>query len=189
MAVHRGLWLALQRSKHLASTAEPLGIADVKHLHDLIFGDAAPTIAGRYRNIDIAPFRGIDDLPPAWQRVPEEMLELDRELERRQAAGITDPKAGVELATWTHMELVRIHPFHNGNGRVARLALNVLLMRHVTGTSHLVEFPYDLRDRYINAVQAARLGDFDAFHELVAELLDHLVARVRSKKTGSRHII
>ena len=34
------------------------------------------------------------------------------------------------LCAWTHAEWVRIHPFGNGNGRVARLWVNWLAMRY-----------------------------------------------------------
>ncbi|MBI3271037.1 MAG: Fic family protein [Planctomycetes bacterium] len=35
----------------------------------------------------------------------------------------------VELAAWSHGEWVRIHPFANGNGRIARLLANFVLAR------------------------------------------------------------
>ena len=33
-----------------------------------------------------------------------------------------------ELAAWTHVEFVKIHPFRCGNGQIARLLLNYQLM-------------------------------------------------------------
>ncbi|KAL3110411.1 hypothetical protein niasHT_018241 [Heterodera trifolii] len=35
----------------------------------------------------------------------------------------------VELAVWAHYEVVRIHPFFDGNGRAARLFMNLILRR------------------------------------------------------------
>ena len=40
-----------------------------------------------------------------------------------------------------HMEIVRIHPFQEGNGKTARLGMNVLLMRHVTGPTRPLDVP------------------------------------------------
>jgi hypothetical protein len=49
-------------------------------------------------------------------------------------AGIAlDPdglEAVIELAAWAHSEWVRIHPFCNGNGRIARSLTNAILMRY-----------------------------------------------------------
>ena len=39
-------------------------------------------------------------------------------------------EAVIELAAWAHSEWVRIHPFCNGNGRIARLLTNAILMRY-----------------------------------------------------------
>lgn len=39
-------------------------------------------------------------------------------------------EAVIELAAWAHSEWVRIHPFCNGNGRIARLLANAILMRY-----------------------------------------------------------
>jgi hypothetical protein len=36
----------------------------------------------------------------------------------------------IDLCAWVHAEWVRIHPFANGNGRVARLWANNLAMRY-----------------------------------------------------------
>lgn len=33
------------------------------------------------------------------------------------------------LAVWAHAELIRIHPFEDGNGRTSRILLNLLLVR------------------------------------------------------------
>lgn len=35
----------------------------------------------------------------------------------------------VKLAVWAHAELVRIHLFEDGNGRISRLVMNLILVR------------------------------------------------------------
>lgn len=63
----------------------------------------------------------------------------------------------VALAAWAHCEFVRIHPFQNGNGRIARLLLNALLVR---GGYNPVVFPDDVA--YVKAIEkdTANPGEF-----------------------------
>lgn len=39
------------------------------------------------------------------------------------------PENPIALAAWAHTELIRIHPFEDGNGRVARAVANLILMK------------------------------------------------------------
>ena len=98
-----------------------------------------------------------------------------------------EPPAGsvavVEIAIWAHTELVRIHPFQEGNGRTARLLMNVWIMRHITGPTRPLDIPEELRGRYVTAVQETRQGRPTAFEDLVAELLEDLARQGKSQKT------
>ena len=71
------------------------------------------------------------------------------------------------VAAWLHHRFTQIHPFQDGNGRVARALL----------TWHLVKQGYppivvsrDDRERYIDCLEAADAGDLDPFVELVVGL-------------------
>ncbi len=62
-----------------------------------------------------------------------------------------------------HHRLVLIHPFPNGNGRISRLAADVLIVqlggeRFTWGSGNLVAIP-ELRRRYLDALRAADRGD------------------------------
>jgi Fic family protein len=78
--------------------------------------------------------------------------------------------AGPETAFSAHARLVTIHPFSDGNGRTARLLMNLLLMRAgyppvVIGPGH--------RARYIDALQALQLHDNPSEYEaLMVERLE-----------------
>lgn len=137
--------------------------------------EAWPDLGGQYRTTDIDAFSPIADMPPSHTQVPGEMFVFCRDLESRAIPA--DAAEAVDLAVWTHMELVRIHPFQEGNGKTARLALNVLVMRYVSGPTRPLDFRVSARDRYLDAVQDARLGKPEAFHAFVADLLDELVSK------------
>ncbi len=58
------------------------------------------------------------------------VAELDASIPRGQLPDTDQLGAVLDLCAWTHAEWMRIHPFANGNGRVARLWVNALAMRY-----------------------------------------------------------
>ncbi len=77
-----------------------------------------------------------------------------------------------EIGARFHHRLVAIHPFANGNGRHARLMVDLLLVhilkhaRFSWGSKNLVKAG-DCRDRYIAALQAADQRDYSLLLEFV----------------------
>lgn len=72
----------------------------------------------------------------------------------------------VELAARTHHKLVGIHPFDDGNGRVARLLMNLIFMKK--GYVPVV-IKREKREEYYRALMQADKGKQDDFIQLVAE--------------------
>ena len=69
-----------------------------------------------------------------------------------------------------HRRLVAIHPFNDGNGRTARLLMNLVLIR--AGYPPVAVRPED-RPTYIRALQQAQAGEgAAAFEALLYERLD-----------------
>lgn len=94
-------------------------------------------------------------------QVPGEMERLI--LWQQEHAGLLHP---IELAVGFHHRLVAIHPFTDGNGRVARLLMNLILMRHDYPPAVIRN---EERRRYYAALRAADDGDLSPFSDLVAE--------------------
>jgi Fic-DOC domain mobile mystery protein B len=70
-----------------------------------------------------------------------------------------------EVAVRLHHQLVRVHPWPNGNGRHARLVADVLVASRggqdlTWGAGGDIVTPGDARRRYIAAILAADAGDF-----------------------------
>lgn len=97
---------------------------ELLEMHHRLFAQSWPEIAGRFRNenIDIAR---TSYLAPHWQHVPAltyQVLatfnEQIKKIERANLLGIAT------LAAQVHYDIVSIHPFRDGNGRIARCMLN-----------------------------------------------------------------
>lgn len=79
----------------------------------------------------------------------------------------------LEVSAKIHQRLTWIHPFENGNGRWARLVVNIYL--HKKGFS-LIEWPNHpkivqetFRPHYLSALRAADKGDFESLSNLHKE--------------------
>lgn len=106
-----------------APASLPLTEETIKTLHRL-FAESRPGIhPGSYRDADVI-IDGASHTPPSFEKVPQLMKNLIKWVE--SSRGKYHP---VDFATALHTEFVTIHPFLDGNGRVARLLLNLALLQ------------------------------------------------------------
>ena len=83
--------------------------------------------AGQYRTVELQK----DNFawPPAW-RVSDNLAIFEREMLGRFTPCRPGPLAQVaDAMAHIHAELLLIHPFRDGNGRMARLLTNLMLLR------------------------------------------------------------
>ena len=90
--------------------------------------------------------------------------EIENLLARFGEYGADDP---VIVAAWLHHRFTQIHPYQDGNGRVARALTTFVLLR--TDLLPLV-IDRDLRLGYIKGLEAADSGDLSALASLFARL-------------------
>ncbi len=72
------------------------------------------------------------------------------------------------ITSMFHYQFVRIHPFDDGNGRMSRLLMNLILMKF--GYPPVI-IPTERRDDYINSLQYADSEDINKFIEFIGENL------------------
>ncbi len=95
----------------------------IRNLQQLIVKETDSQIAGTYRTGNVV-ITGSSHRPPAAHEVPRLMKELIEWVRNNRSK--LHP---IELAALLHHKLVYIHPFFDGNGRVARLVMNLMLMQ------------------------------------------------------------
>ena len=106
--------------------AQPTGVPDqalIQKLHQLFYAPIDAAQAGIYRSVAII-ITGTEFIPPAPDKIAAEMATLELEIPQWQST--LHP---VEYAARVHYELARIHPFIDGNGRTARLLMNIVLLQ------------------------------------------------------------
>ncbi len=135
----------------------------ILELHRLFYEGIDKENAGKYRDISVY-ITGTDYLPPEPEQVPLLMKEYVNKV--NQLSATMHP---IELAALAHKWFVDIHPYVDGNGRTARLLMNLLLMHYGYG---IVSIPPVLRVEYIEALrvsQRANQPDAEPFIKLIAE--------------------
>lgn len=136
----------------LIDAAKPIREDDIRRLHELFYSQVDVEVAGAYR-LQRVFITGSHFTPTVPEKIPGEMAEFAAWLE--EAEKIIHP---VELAAQAHKRFVFIHPFVDGNGRVARLLMNLCLLRH--GYT-LAVIPPVLRVEYIQLLEKAHTNDAD----------------------------
>jgi Fic family protein len=96
----------------------------ILEIHKIILKNIRAIDAGHYRNANVM-ITGAVHLPPSAIKIPGLMAEfLAWYYEHKSKLSIA------ELAGWVHYKMVYIHPFIDGNGRTARLLMNLLLIKN-----------------------------------------------------------
>jgi Fic family protein len=121
---------------------------DILAIHEIILKTIDDNNSGRYRNVAVR-ISGSTVVLPNPLKVPTLMKTFVSWL---NAGKKMHP---VELAAEAHYRLVSIHPFIDGNGRTARLLMNLILMLHNYPPAIIQK---QTRLKYLRALEQAQLG-------------------------------
>lgn len=119
---------------------------DIKELHKLCFQPKDGEAAGQYRQIDvIITGSQHNDKLPDFQAVPEHMRVFAQQIPSKR-----EELHPVAYAATLHRNFIYIHPFQDGNGRVARLLMNHALL--ALGFPPVIISPF-FKHTYIQALE------------------------------------
>lgn len=138
-----------------------LGEDVVLHYHSILY-KGKEEWAGRYRKRPIHVVGS--SIPRAGpERVRALMKQLDLKLRKEQAelakSSPPERRAVLRVAVDLYQRLGWIHPFEDGNGRAARLAMNHLTRRHARG--YVILPPLSEASSLWEALQEAHCGRLD----------------------------
>ena len=132
----------------------------LRNLHQLVMQKTDKEWAGKYRSSNVV-ILGADHKPPEAVDVSNQMEKLIKWI------GNNKKKLHIiELAALVHHKLVYIHPFFDGNGRVARLAMNLLLIQK---TYPLAVILKNDRKKYYQVLDKADKGNLAHFVNFIAQ--------------------
>lgn len=178
----KGQKLALEYVEKAAKEKETIDIYLIKRLHKMIMSEAWPEVAGEYRKENLE-LKKSSFIPPHYLHIPEEMYFYDKWLLETQKTIDGDHRDQVvSFAVEAYYKLVHIHPFRDGNGRVGRVLLNLILRRY--------KLPYvilpksNVQKRMLLALQTANRGDQTQLTSLVQVLVDESLSIIQRNKTS-----
>src|SRR3990167_2553926 len=152
---------------------------DILDIHHMILHKISDADAGRYRTVAVR-LRGSQTILPNPLKVPDLMEEFTQWL---NGSNLDHP---AKIAADAHYKLVSIHPFVDGNGRTARLLMNLLLMQ--LGYPSAIIRKED-RSVYINSLEKAQTKDdladyYTLIFEAIDRSLDIYLEAVESERAG-----
>lgn len=136
----------------------------IKEIHALVLHGIDRENAGRYRTVPVM-ISGSTHLPPQPYLIEPQMEAFMHSFVDMERRG----EHPVIIAAYLHDELVRIHPFIDGNGRTSRLLMNLYLLRNGY-TIVMLKGSNDEKLRYYRALELSHTdGNPDAFREVVVD--------------------
>lgn len=163
---------ALELVEDLARSAdEPIRLLDIRQIHRRLFDGHPQDRPGEFRKGD-APIEGARFSTVDPGLIDWNMKEL---IDWLGPVSASQRLNAIAAAAAAHTELTQIHPFEAGNGRTARLLLNLILRR---AGYPIATISRDQRETYYAALDKAdEAGDITQFVTLLIEVLSDGLSR------------
>ncbi len=131
-------------------------------VHETLMTDVLDFGAGRIRSEGVM-ITGAKHQPPRPEQLDVLLADF---LQKLGASRDAEP---ITLATWTHWCIARLHPFKDGNGRMARLWQDLVLFGNKLTAAVIRQ---EERKEYYEALTSADDGNFNPLTQLVTRSLN-----------------
>ena len=154
---------AIEYVESLTNQGEPITAFHVRQIHKLVLSQIDDENAGQYCKTQVR-IVGAKHVPPESWAIPHHMADWEHWLEESEKK--IHP---VELAALAHHRLTEIHPFIDGNGRTARLVMNLILFRHGYPSAIIMRVN---RKQYYRVLMQADLGKTELLVDFVGRAVE-----------------
>jgi cell filamentation protein len=165
----QALWVAQATALKQYGRHHRFTSADIRRLHRMWLGSIYPW-AGNYRTLNI----GKDGFQFAHAPlIPRLMAVFGRNALRRHTPCGTQVNIPVARSlAEVHAELILIHPFRDGNGRLARLVTVLMAAQAGVNSLRLSALAGSGRRTYVQAMHSAMSRDYAPLESLFASAID-----------------
>lgn len=153
----KNLGKAYEYLKEISQRKQTVREVDIRSLHELLIESEEKSNPGEYRNTGVI-ISGSEHRPPEPLAVPGLMESLVSWINSNMDR---DP---VIVSAMAHHELANIHPFKDGNGRVSRLLMNLILLKRGYPICNIEK---EQRPEYYESLGFADVGLFEALIKMV----------------------
>ena len=158
---------AIEFVEKLVRKTSSINAHAIRQIHALILSKIDDEEAGKYRDVKVS-ISGSKHVFPEAIEVPALMSDFNKWLKAKNRK-----QTVIEYAAEAHFKLVDIHPFVDGNGRTARLLMNLILMKY--GFPPAVVLKVD-RKKYYNCLEKGHKGDLEDFTNFIGRSVERSLA-------------
>ncbi len=153
-------YLAYNMMKEYAKDHQEITDDFFKDLHERVMSGIIQ--GGLYRNVDIS-IKGSHHTPCSYIKVYDRMNKFFFDINNY-------PGTDIERAAYAHLQIAKVHPFLDGNGRMARLMMNYVLI----SSGYLpLSIPLKYREQYFNSLEEFKVNKtVEPFMNLMMERLE-----------------
>jgi fido (protein-threonine AMPylation protein) len=175
-----GLWKAIALTNEIGDSSERITLETILRVHKKMFEAVMPEMAGRFRRDgeDVKKLKCIE--PPLGKFVEEHAYAFWRELDAKLSVIHRHPNKMtktqvkkwrgqvLEVSAWTQHQIAAIHPFCEGNGRMARMMTNLILRRYGLPPSQVKYEKREDKAHYLDALCEIDLhGNYEPLKESI----------------------
>lgn len=157
---------AIDFVEECVNNSQPLDERTLKNIHYLVLKNIDNSNAGKFREINVR-ISGSKHTPPHFLQIKNEIEDLFKWYNENK-----DHLHPVKLAALFHFKFVYIHPFSDGNGRTARLLMNLILLQNGYPPA-VVKAENEYRLNYYLTLETASIEqNIEPFIRLITECVE-----------------